>query len=156
MEKGEKIIKIHPIGHVRNDFKDEIPKDYENHHSEIVLKPEFSGALDHIEYNSHIVVLFWMDKIVEEKRKTFKLHPKGREDLPLVGVFATRSPVRPNPIGVRAVKLEKREDNVLEVLGLDAFNDSPVLDIKPYSLKHDFVENARPPPWEKHLRKEKG
>ena len=97
-----------------------------------------------------------MHKIVEEKRKILKLHPKGQEELPLVGVFATRSPVRPNPIGVRAVELVRKEGHVLEVIGLDAFNNSPVLDIKPYSLKHDFVENALPPPWAKHLREEKG
>lgn len=121
-----------------------------------MLKPEYSEALDGIEKNSHVVVLFWMHKVGKEARSTLKLHPKGRMDLPLVGVLATRSPHRPNPIGIRAVKLLERKDNVLKVLGLDAMNGSPVLDLKPYSLHHDHAEDAKMPPWAKHLHDRKG
>jgi tRNA-Thr(GGU) m(6)t(6)A37 methyltransferase TsaA len=60
-----------------------------------------------------------------------KLHPKGNPDNPLVGVFASRSPNRPNPIGVTRVKLLKVNGNILTVKGLDAFNGTPVIDIKP-------------------------
>jgi tRNA-Thr(GGU) m(6)t(6)A37 methyltransferase TsaA len=136
---------------VKNDFNSSVPKGYEDKVSEIVLDAKFSEALDGIEENSHVIVLFWLNKIDDEGRSIKKLHPKGREDLPLVGVLATRSPRRPNPIGLRAVKLEKREGNVLEVMGLDAFNGSPVLDIKPYSLKHDRIEDPIGPPWRKHI-----
>jgi tRNA-Thr(GGU) m(6)t(6)A37 methyltransferase TsaA len=115
------------------------------------LDPKFSDALDGLENNSHVVVIFWLDRVDEERRKILKLHPKGREDLPLVGVFATRSPARPNPIGIRAVKILNREGNTLDVLGLDALNGTPVLDLKPYSLKHDFVENAKVPNWVKRF-----
>jgi tRNA-Thr(GGU) m(6)t(6)A37 methyltransferase TsaA len=150
MGKG-KAIRIEPIGVVRNDFEEEIPEGYENLHSEIVLGEEFSEALHRIEENSHIVVLFWMDRVEEKRRKKMKIHPKGRKDLPLMGVLATRTPHRPNPIGVRAVKLVGKEKNVLKVEGLDALNGSPVLDIKPYSIKHDFVEDVKVPWWAKHL-----
>lgn len=151
MDHALKEIDIRPIGHVKNDFNSSVPEGYEDKVSEIILLPEFSEALDGIENNSHIIMLFWLDKIDDEGRSIKKLHPKGREDLPLVGVLATRSPRRPNPIGLRAVKLEKREGNMLTVKGLDAFNGSPVLDIKPYSLKHDCIENATGPPWRKHI-----
>jgi tRNA-Thr(GGU) m(6)t(6)A37 methyltransferase TsaA len=154
MEKTDKTMIIEPIGQVRNDFIDEIPEGYEKLPSEIEVAPDYSEALFKIEENSHIVVVFWMDRI-KRQNKTLKLHPKGRDDLPLVGIFATRSPVRPNPIGIRAVRLVKRKENILEVLGLDALNKSPVLDIKPYSLKHDFVKDAESPRWAKHLREEK-
>jgi len=151
MAKQGKTIKIEPIGEVRNDFKEEIPEGYENLPSEIVVKEEFSDALYHIEENSHIVVLFWMDRVEGRRRKKLRIHPKGRKDLPLMGVLATRTPNRPNPIGVRAVRLIGKEKNILKVEGLDALNGSPVLDIKPYSIKHDFVEDVKPPWWVKHL-----
>ena len=151
MAKQGKTIKIEPIGEVRNDFKDEIPEGYENLPSEIVVKEEFSEGLYHIEENSHIMVLFWMDRVEGRRRKKLRIHPKGRKDLPLMGVLATRTPNRPNPIGIRAVRLIGKEKNILKVEGLDAFNGSPVLDIKPYSIKHDFVEDAKPAWWLKHL-----
>lgn len=144
-------ILIKPIGYVKNDFDSNIPDGYEDKVSEIVLLPEFSDALDGIDNNSHIMVLFWLNEVDDEGRSIKKLHPKGREDLPLVGVLATRSPRRPNPIALRAVRLVKREGNMLEVMGLDAFNGSPILDIKPYSLKHDRIENAIGPPWRTHI-----
>jgi tRNA-Thr(GGU) m(6)t(6)A37 methyltransferase TsaA len=153
MKDAPKEIVLKPIGHVKNDFDSSIPDGYEDKISEIVLLSEFAGALDGIDKNSHIMVLFWLNEIDDEGRSIKKLHPKGREDLPLVGVLATRSPRRPNPIALRAVKLEKRKGNVLTVLGLDAFNGSPVLDIKPYSLKHDRVEDTTGPLWIKQLHK---
>lgn len=153
MGRLNKTVIVEPIGVVSNDFEHGIPEDYENIASKIVLNDELSEALSGIEENSHIIVLFWMDRVGKEGRKTMKLHPKGRKDLPLLGVFATRSPNRANPIGIRAVRLIEREKNILKVVGLDALNGSPVLDLKPYSVKHDLVEDARIPWWAKHLRK---
>jgi len=155
MANEGKAIKIEPIGYVKNDFSEKIPEGYENLTSEIVVKKEYTTALYKIEENSHVVVLFWMDRIRKEGRKILKLHPKRKENLPLVGVFATRSPRRPNPIGIRSVLLLKRKKNVLKVKGLDALNNSPVLDIKPYSSKHDFVKDAKGPWWAKSLRSDR-
>ena len=150
MAKG-KVIRIEPIGIVRNDFEEKVPEGYENLPSEIVLRKGFSDALHRIEENSHIIVLFWMDRVEGKRRKKLKIHPKGRKDLPLIGVLATRTPYRPNPIGVRVVRLLMKKKNLLIVEGLDALNGSPVLDIKPYSLKHDLVNDAKGPLWAKHL-----
>jgi tRNA-Thr(GGU) m(6)t(6)A37 methyltransferase TsaA len=148
MEEG---IYLHPIGHVRNDFEKGPISGYEDKISEIILRPELAEGLYKLEENSHILVVFWMNRIEDDERKIHKLHPKGREDLPLVGVFATRSPRRPNAIGIRAVKLIEKKGNILRVMGLDALNGTPVLDIKPYSKKHDRVEDAEYPWWMEKL-----
>ncbi|UCE37018.1 MAG: SAM-dependent methyltransferase [Thermoplasmata archaeon] len=105
----EESINIVPIGFVKNAFDSEVPQDYENQLSDIVIDEKFSEGLHKIEENSHILVVFWMDRVEGENRRIMKMHPKGREDLPLLGVFATRSPRRPNPIGIRAVKLVEKE-----------------------------------------------
>ncbi len=144
-------IRIEPIGIVKNDFESQVPKGYENRISEIIIHSEFLEGLHLLEENSHIVVVFWMDRVGKENRKIMKMHPKGREDLPLLGVFATRSPRRPNPIGIRALRLVDRINNILRVEGLDALNETPVLDIKPYSSKHDLVKDHKPPDWLKNL-----
>ncbi|TET26428.1 MAG: S-adenosylmethionine-dependent methyltransferase [Candidatus Bathyarchaeum sp.] len=75
-----------------------------------------------------------------------KVHPRGRSDTPLLGVFATRTPYRPNPIGITLVEVLEVEDNVVTVRGLDAFDGTPVLDLKPFDY-WDMVEDARIPEW---------
>jgi tRNA-Thr(GGU) m(6)t(6)A37 methyltransferase TsaA len=151
MNKNTYNIRIQPIGLVRNEFESEIPQGYEDRLSEIIINEELSEGLHKLEENSHIVVVFWMHKIEEKDRNIMKMHPKGREDLPLLGVFATRSPRRPNPMGIRAVRLVEIEDNILKVKGLDAINGTPILDIKPYSSKHDLVADAKTPWWVKRF-----
>ena len=76
-----------------------------------------------------------------------KVHPRGQQELPLVGRFATRSPTRPNPIGKTTVKLLERRGNILKVTGLDAIDGTPVIDIKPYIPGYDSVLDTRVPPW---------
>jgi len=72
-----------------------------------------------------------MHKLSEDDRKILQAHPRGDVTKERRGVFALRSPMRPNPIGLTKVKLIERKGNILIVEGLDAFNGSPVLDIKP-------------------------
>jgi len=96
----------------------------------IEVYTEYTEALDGIEKLTHINVLYWMHRLTENDREKLKVHPRGDMDRPLTGVFATRSPVRPNPIGLTRVELLKREGNVLFVKGLDALDGSPVIDIK--------------------------
>jgi tRNA-Thr(GGU) m(6)t(6)A37 methyltransferase TsaA len=146
---------LQPIGRVRNEFESEIPKGYEDSLTEIIINEDLIEGLHKLEENSHIVVVFWMHRVKDEDRKIMKMHPKGREDLPLLGVFATRSPRRPNPMGIRAVKLVEKKDNILKVKGLDALNGTPILDIKPYSSKHDLVTDAKTPWWIKCLSDKK-
>jgi endonuclease-3 related protein len=114
--------------------------------SEVVVDPSLVEALDGLDDFSHIIVLYWMHQAAPGGL-SLKVHPKGRREYPLVGLFATRSPYRPNPVGITAVRLLERRKNVLVVEGLDAFDGTPVLDIKPYVPQGDSVADARVPPW---------
>ena len=82
--------------------------------SEIHIRPELSAALDGITEYSHLYVLFWLHEISMEKRMILKVQPRGRTDLPFTGVFAVRTNLRPNPIGLTLVKLVGVEGNVFD------------------------------------------
>lgn len=122
--------------------------------SQIILDKQLINALDGLEDFSHLFVLFWLHEITNANRKTMKVHPRGRSDMPLLGIFATRSPYRVNPIGLTRVKLLHKKDNILTVQGLDAFNGTPVLDIKPFD-SWDTTDDFKVPEWWKKLEKEK-
>ena len=119
--------------------------------SELVVDPELDGILDGIDSFSHLLVLYWAHQTPEDKRSLTRVHPMGRQDLPLTGIFATQSPVRPNPILATVVKLIKHKANILEVTGLDALDGSPVLDIKPYTGSLNVNEKFEVPDWIKRL-----
>jgi len=138
-------LEISPIGVVKRASSNEDVKN-KNLVSRIVLKENLAKALDGIEEFSHIFVIFWLHKISDNGKAMLKVHPRGRTDLPIVGIFATRTPNRPNPIGLTLVELVKREKYILWVKGLDAFDGTPVLDIKPYD-KWDANINAEVPEW---------
>jgi len=122
-------IEARPIGFVQRQHPNEDINDRELT-SRIVVGKEYSKGLDGIEEWSHIYVIFWMHKVTNEKKT---LVCAGSEDeMPTVGIFATRAPIRPNPVGLTLVELVGREGNVLVVKGLDALDGTPVLDIKPY------------------------
>lgn len=126
-----------------NDHKGNLPEDYKERLSEIHIQKKYSEALLGIEEHSHIVVLCWFH---ESDRTIHRVHPMRNPDNPLTGVFATRSPVRPNPIAVTVCRLVERRDNVLVVQGLDAFDGTPVVDLKSYTTKY-VVESPRFPEW---------
>ena len=142
-----------PVGYVRTKAVGDEVKD-KTRTSEIVINPELTDALDGVTDYSHLYVLFWLHEIPEQKRLMLKVHPRGRTDLPLVGVFAVRTNLRPNPIGLTVVELVKIENNVHTVRGLDAFDDTPVLDVKPYD-NWDSITGAKVPKWWKKLEDEK-
>jgi tRNA (adenine37-N6)-methyltransferase len=144
---------MEPIGFVRTTAVGDEVKD-KSCLSEIVLRKEMVEALEGITGFSHYFVLFWLGQISSEQRKTMRVHPRGRRDLPLVGVLATRTNLRPNPIGLTLVELVKVEGNVLTVRGLDAFDGTPVLDVKPFDF-WDIVKDAKVPKWWKKLEAEK-
>jgi tRNA-Thr(GGU) m(6)t(6)A37 methyltransferase TsaA len=122
--------------------------------SEIWIDESLTGILDGIEEFSHILVLYWAHRVPEEGRSIIKAHPMGRKDLPLVGIFATCSPARPNPLCGIVVRLLERKGNLLRVQGLDAIDGSPVLDIKPYNPSYYPVGEVRIPPWLEQLCRE--
>jgi tRNA-Thr(GGU) m(6)t(6)A37 methyltransferase TsaA len=138
-------ITLKPIGTVRNGIKEPVWHPGKDVVSEIVVDSSLTEALDNLDDFSHIIVLYWIHKSPHRAPK--KVRPRGNPDLKLTGVFATRSPDRPNPIGKSTARLLERRGNVLKVQGLDAIDGTPVLDIKPYIPGYDSAENARTPPW---------
>jgi len=116
--------------------------------STIRIYPEYCDGLLGLEAYSHIIILYWMHLRDNEKhRRTLRVIPRRHEGAPLTGVFACRSPSRPNPIGLSVVELLRLEDCRLRVRGLDAFKDSPIIDIKPYLPRADSIPDARVPEW---------
>ena len=139
---------LNPIGVVRNSVKEPRMEAWESLESTIVVQDRWAGALDGLEDFSHIIVIYWMHLVSEQLRETTThVHPRGDHRIPLQGVFATRSPVRPNPIGLRVVALMERKGNVLRVRGLDAIDGTPVLDLKPYLFYYDGVPDSTVADW---------
>ena len=128
-ERLETIPPFHAIGWVENDFNSPAPmKEIRAVESRVVIDPKYMEGLEGLdkEERIQIVFVFHLSKGLELKQ-----HPRGDKSRPTRGVFSLRSPLRPNPIGISEVDLQKIDGNVLYVRGLDALNNSPVLDIKP-------------------------
>jgi tRNA-Thr(GGU) m(6)t(6)A37 methyltransferase TsaA len=105
---------------------------------------------------SFILVLYWPHLIGSEGRNLKRVHPMGRKDLPVQGIFSTCSPARPNPVLVSAVPLLERKGNILKVKGLEAVDQSPIIDIKPYVTSYYRIENPVLPEWMITIHKELG
>ena len=102
--------------------------------SEIEIFPEFAEGLKDVAERPHLIILYWFDRA--DRGTLTAIPPHSKEEH---GVFATRSPDRPNPIGLAVVDLLGIDGNRITVRGLDAFDGTPVLDIKPYSPEIDCV-----------------
>ena len=122
--------------------------------SELVIAPRLEGILEGIEDFSHIVVVYWPHFIPAARRALLQVHPMGRKDLPQRGIFATRSPARPNPLLISTVRLLERNGNVLRVQALEAVDGSPILDIKPYTEIYQTVVNPRFPGWLRQIHRD--
>lgn len=133
------------IGYVRSDTPDDaIGKQRRDLVSRIEILPAYVPALTGIEAYSHLFVLFWMQRAT---RPTELLsHPRGDPDLPLTGVLASRGRNHPNPIGLAVVELIACAHACLTVRRLDAYDGTPVIDIKPYD-DYDRVAAPRVPDW---------
>ena len=140
-------INLIPIGIVKNDIRKPERCNWKGVVSEIIVREDLREALDNIDEFSHIIILYWMHQFDSSQRSIKKVHPKRRQDLPLVGILASRSPARPNPIGLATVKLIEHNNNVIKVSGLDAIDGTPVLDIKPYIPGYDSPTEAKTPSW---------
>ncbi len=152
MDNSMPEIVVRPIGRVRNEVKEQRRGGWEEVASEIVIEESLTECLDGLEQFSHIIVIYWMHRVAPVKQPVTKIHPRGRADLPLVGIFSTRTPYRPNPLGVATARLVERKGNVLKVVGLDALDGTPVIDIKPYMPHYDSPPNATEADWVKKLR----
>jgi len=121
-EKLAPVYSVSPVGWVRKAGG----KTY------IEIEPRYQAALLGVDELSSLWVLYWFDRNDSpEKRAVLQVHPRGNPDNPLRGVFATRSPLRPNLIALSQVKLIAVRGNIVEIDGIDAFADTPVLDLKP-------------------------
>jgi tRNA-Thr(GGU) m(6)t(6)A37 methyltransferase TsaA len=94
----------------------------------VVFRPEFREAAGDLRAGEEILVLTWLHR---GRRDVLSVHPRGDVNRRREGVFTTRSPDRPNPIGLHAVVIENVEENSIEVRDLEAIDGTPVLDIKP-------------------------
>uniref|UniRef100_A9A736 TsaA-like domain-containing protein n=1 Tax=Methanococcus maripaludis (strain C6 / ATCC BAA-1332) TaxID=444158 RepID=A9A736_METM6 len=160
-------IRLRPIGVVRNTIKqpfliasesgltmreglvptiEEVRKTDETI-SEVVLNRDLADLLEGIDEYSHIKILYWAHGVPREGRALKKVHPMGNPDYPLVGLFSTCSPARPNPILTTIVRLIGRDGTTLHVTGLDAIDGSPVLDIKPHVREFHPADDLRIPDW---------
>jgi tRNA (adenine37-N6)-methyltransferase len=136
-------IVLKAIGYVRNDVAKPRPNDWEEVESTIELLPQHRYRLEGLEQYSHIIVIFYMDLAVEAPDKPEQVTLESGN---LYGMFATRSQLRPNHLGVTMVALKAHEGPTLIVTGLDAIDGTPVLDIKPYLPEYDSIEGATIPP----------
>jgi tRNA-Thr(GGU) m(6)t(6)A37 methyltransferase TsaA len=124
---------LRPIGLVESPLKskDACPKQGSEGAPEawLVIDPVFAGTLDGLAAKDEVLVLTWLD---QGRRDVLKVRPRGETSSPLRGVFSTRSPDRPNPIGLhRAVIKEIQSGGRLRVYPLEALDGTPILDIKP-------------------------
>lgn len=123
---------VKPIGWVSSDLKDleSAPRQADEGAPEawLVFEPEMSEGLQNLKSGDHVLVLTWLDRA---RRDILRVHPRGDTSRPLEGVFSTRSPHRPNPIGLHPVEITAIEGVRLRVRNLEALDGTPVIDVKP-------------------------
>ncbi|MGB7297539.1 MAG: tRNA (N6-threonylcarbamoyladenosine(37)-N6)-methyltransferase TrmO [Candidatus Aminicenantales bacterium] len=134
---GQRLIRFRPIGIVHSPFKtrDDIdprrnrrPRGFADVRGEIEIDPAYAAGLKDIGGLSHLIIIFAF-----HKSGSGHLLAKPPSERRRRGVFSTRSPRRPNPIGMTVVRLIGRRRNILKVSGIDMLDGTPVLDIKPYT-----------------------
>ena len=136
---------MRPIGVVETDVADaHIAHQRRKMISEIRIFEEYAEGLTGLTDYSHIIVLFWMHRA--EGSANLLIHPRGNSELPLTGVLASRGRGHPNPIGFAVVDLINRTGNRLKVRRLDAYDGTPIIDIKPYD-RYDMYTELRMPQW---------
>ena len=140
---------MHVIGHIRSGYTDpaQVPKGLGAKHTadgRLEILPEFEPGLQDIEGFSHLFVLW-----VFHRSEGYELVGTNPADSRPHGVFASRSPRRPSPIGLTVVELIRREGRFLHLRGIDMLDGTPVLDIKPYTssvpaneLRRGWLEEA--------------
>jgi tRNA-Thr(GGU) m(6)t(6)A37 methyltransferase TsaA len=131
---------LHPVGVIRSPIKlrGEGPKQGREGapNAWLDVSPEISSALDGIEVGDEIIVVTWLHAA---RRDELKVHPRGDTSIPMAGVFATRSPDRPNPLGLHRVKVREIDANRLKIGPIEAIDGTPVVDIKP--ILNDWVDS---------------
>ncbi len=137
-------IKLRSIGIARNDSTDHFGG-WSESVTDIVLDPEYAPGLDGLGDYSHAIVVYFM-----HEAGACELHhvPQGKVgQVPEVGIFACRCSQRPNPIGLSIGRIVKIQGNTVTLQGLDVIRDTPILDIKPYTLQYDRASSVTMPDW---------
>ena len=137
-----------PVGWVRTGRDDPGNTDHWGAvESDIEIAPRFGErCLQGLDEFSHVEVVFLFDRAVEKDDYAAPVRPRGRADLPEVGVFCDRGPRRPNRLGVTTCRVVSVAGRTLRVRGLDAVVGTPVLDVKP-AMRAFTVADVRQPPW---------
>ena len=164
---SEQTFLIQPVGYLKSPFSEEDPgfaKSFEDpvqRKNELKVRqkkirdtictihilPQYEPLLDGISSFSHILVIFWPHLLQETDRHKKRVHPRGWKDLPQQGIFATRSPARPNPVLITTAELIRQEGCFLSIRGLDVFNNTSVIDIKPVITSPEPLKGFRVPDW---------
>jgi len=131
-------MQLKPIGYVRSPIADRKQMPPLGVPAEVEVLPEYAEGLLHIDKHSHLWILTWLHTAT---REPLQVNPRGAENA-VHGVFALRSPTRPNPIGLTAVGVRWREGTRIGVSLLDFVDGTPVIDIKPYLATRDMIYGA--------------
>ena len=145
------IIRLRVIARVRNERASTDDHGWGRVESRIELEPKFASGVAGLDQFSHVLILFYMHIDPDGEVPTLQRRPRGRPDMPLLGVFAQRGRMRPNVIGVTAAEIVRVEPGVVVVRGLDAIDGTPVLDLKPYVPTFDRRDATRVPEWMERL-----
>ncbi|WP_297479829.1 tRNA (N6-threonylcarbamoyladenosine(37)-N6)-methyltransferase TrmO [Thermococcus sp.] len=137
--------KILPVGYIRKN------EELQEVHIEIL--PEFWEAVEGLREGDWIKLVLWFHESEGAKRKVLKVHPYGNPKNPLTGVFATRSPYRPNPIALYTVRIHRIEGNCLYIDWIDAIDGTPVVDIKIFVERYDCPKEVPIEEREANIRK---
>ena len=142
----ENTFRAYPVGIIRK----------ENGAASLEIFEEFVDGLLGIEQFSHLILLCWFQKSdTKAKRSTLRVHPRADKANPLTGVFATRSPRRPNPVAIYVSRVREIHGNQIAIDPIDALDGTPVIDIKPYIPLSDSIPDAKVPEWAAKVPKKK-
>ena len=142
-----------PVGILHSPLKTRAEAPHQGRNTGIIctaeIFPEYAPALVGIESNSHLILLCWFDRAERDLLQISSPHDKKVHDRKLHGVFARRSPARPNPIAFEIGELLNVDGTILTLQGMDVLEGTPILDIKPYSPELDCVPDAKDTFWDK-------
>ncbi len=137
--KTQETYTIFPVGYIKR----------QDERVYLQISPPYIPALKEIEQFSHVQVLWWFSEFQDSIYRQATQSDHAPYDAPVLGIFACRSPVRPNPIGLTTARIIDvlPEAGIVEIADLDAFDGTPILDLKPYFPSCDRVKDAHVPAW---------